>query len=158
MVAAHGWKSKPSPRRGFTMVEASRTPTGSPVVVAVHDSTQAVRLFRMAIDEAMGRHRNLVVIDYGAPSLHDAIEDESTSLDPRERKTLRALRANQHVRVIRAQPVEPDLRRTVTYCESTNACLLIVGADHIGSSPIDAGLADRIFNGPFDVLVVADSE
>lgn len=156
MVAQHGWKSKPSPRRGFTVVEASRVPTGSPIVLAVHDSVRAVRLFRMAIDEAMGRHRNLVVLDYGATSLHDAIEDEASDIDPRERRVLRSLLANQHVRVIRVETPEPNLEATVAYCESTQACLLILGADHIGSSRIDPGLADRIFKGHFDVLVLTD--
>jgi hypothetical protein len=158
MVARHGWKSKPSPRRGFTVVEASREPTGCPIVLAVRDSVQAVRLFRMAVEEAMGRHRNLVVLDYGTTSLHDALEDESAEISPRERRTLRALQSNPHVRVIRAQPVDSALERTVAYCESTQACLLIIGAEQIGSASIDARLAQRMFNGNFDVLVVTDHE
>lgn len=154
MVAQHGWKSQPSPRRGFTVVEASRETTGAPVVAAVHDSRQAARLFRSAVDEAMGRHCNLVVLDYGEVSLQEELDDETNDIDPRERATLRALRSNPHVRVIRSDPGVSDLAATVSYCESTKAGLLIVGADHIGSSSLDARLADRIFNGAFDVLVL----
>lgn len=151
MLAHHGWKSKPSPRRGFTIVEAQRIETTSPVVVAVHDSIQAIPLFRAAVDEAMGRCRHLVVLDYGETSIREELADESNDIDPRERKTARTLLSNPHVRVIRADPVESDIERTVEYCESVKACLLVIGANDIAPP-----LAGRIFNADFDVLVLAD--
>ena len=156
MVARYGWKSKPSPRRGFTVVEATRETTTSPVVVAVHHSPQAAHLFRTAIDEAMGRHRNLVVLDYGRASLHDTLAEETTEIEPRERKTLKALCSNPHVRVVRLEPDESDLEKTVGYCESTEATLLILAADHIGNAAGDVSLTNRLFNGRFDLLIVAD--
>ncbi len=156
MLAHHGWKSKPSPRRGFTLVEARRVEATSPVVVAVHGSIQAIPLFRAAADEAMGRCRHLVVLDYGETSLREELADESNDIDPRERKTVRTLMSNPHVRVIRVDPVEPDIERTVEYCESVKACLLVIGADHIGAKDITPSLAGRIFNADFDVLVLAD--
>lgn len=156
MLAQHGWKSKPSPRRGFTVVEASRELAESPVVVAVHDPARALRLFRSALDEAMSRSRDLVVLDYGSTSLRDELGDESKDVDPRERSAMRALWTNPHVNVVRVEPVEANLEKSVSYCESIKASLLIVGADHIGSAAIEAKLADRIFNGDFDLLVVTD--
>lgn len=156
MLAQHGWKSKPTPRRGFTVVEAKRVESTSPVVVAVHDSLQAVHLFRAAADEAMSRCRHLVVLDYGETSLQEGLADETTDIDPRERKTLRTLLSNPHVRVIRTDPVGTDIERTVAYCESVRACLLVIGADHVGAEGITPSLSGRIFNADFDVLVLAD--
>lgn len=156
MLAQHGWKTKPTPRRGFTVVEAMRVETTSPVVVAVHDSLQAVHLFRAAADEAMGRCRHLVVLDYGERSLREELADETRDINPRERKTLRTLLSNPHVRVIRTDPGEADIERTIEYCESVEACLLVIGADHIGAKDITPSLPGRIFNADFDVLVLAD--
>lgn len=157
MVARqHGWKSSPSPRRGFTVVEASRDETSSPVVAAVHDSLQAVRLFRTAAEEAMTRGRHLVVLDYGDSSLHDSLDDPANEVDARERSALRTLLSNPHVRVVRIEPVVTDLERTIAYCESVRACMLVLGADHMGSHELDATLASRIFDAEFDVLVLAD--
>lgn len=157
MLAQHGWKSKPTPRRGFTIVEAQRVGATSPVVAAVHDSLQAIHLFRAAADEAMARCRHLVVLDYGERSLQGELADETNDIDPRERKTLRTLLSNPHVRVIRTDPVESDIERTVEYCESVETSLLVIGADHIGAEDITPSLTGRIFNADFDVLVLADS-
>lgn len=154
MLAPHGWKSNPSPRRGFTVVEASREVSTSPVVVAVRDSTHALRLFRTALDEAMTRAHDLVVLDYGTTSLRDALQGESADVNERERRAMRALWTNQHVNVLRQEPLEWDLGRTVSYCESVNASLIVVGADEFGSASIDPDLANRLFNAEFDVLVV----
>lgn len=155
MLAQHGWKSKPSPRRGFTVVEASRELKESPVVVAVHDSTQALRLFRSALDEAMSRSADLVVLDYGSTSLKDELSDDSTEVDSTERSAMRALWTNPHVRVVRVEPVEADLEKTVSYCESVKASLLIIGADQISATGLNA-VTDRVFNADFDVLVITD--
>lgn len=154
MLAEHGWKSKPSPRRGFTVVEASREMKESPVVVAVHDSRHGLRLFRSAVDVAMSRSCDLVVLDYGATSLQDALGDNSNEIDPRERSAMRALWTNPHVQVTRIEPTAADLEKTISYCETLKASLLIIAADQV--SAIDPDLSDRIFNGDFDVLVVTD--
>jgi len=156
MLAQGGWKTNPSPRRGFTLIEASRTVPGSPVVAAVHEPAQGFRLFRAAVDEAMSRSLDLVVLEFGAESLRDSLQTGSGEIDDRERNTLRALLANPHVRLIRFEPVESDLERTVSFCESVGASMLVVGAEHISATPIDPALANRIFNGEFDVLVVTD--
>lgn len=156
MVARHGWKSKPTPRRGFTVIEALRVETTSPVVAAVHDSLQSIHLFRAAAEEAMGRCRDLVVLDYGKTSLQDELADETNDIDPRERKALRTLLSNPHVRVLRVNPVESDIERAVEYCESVRASLLVIAADHIGAQDITPSLAGRIFNADFDVLMLAD--
>lgn len=156
MLAQHGWKSNPSPRRGFTVVEAHRELKESPVVAAVHDSAQALRLFRSALDEAMSRSRDLVVLDYGSTSLKDELKGDSENVDPTETSAMRALWTNPHVRVVRVEPADAALEKTVSYCETIKASLLIIGADHIGTTGIDTGLANRLFNGDFDVLVVTD--
>jgi hypothetical protein len=155
-MAQNGWKARPSPRRGFTVVEASRELAEAPVVTAVHDSAQGVHLFRTALDEAISRSTDLVVLDYGATSLRDELEDESTEVDPRARSDMRALWANPHVQVVRVEPVEASLERTVAYCESIKASLLIIGAAHMSEGPPEMELANRIFHGDFDVLVVTD--
>jgi hypothetical protein len=155
-MVQHGWKAKPSPRRGFTVVEASRELAEAPVVMAVHDSTQGIHLFRAALDEAISRSTDLVVLDYGATSLHDEIEDESREIDPRARSDMRALWTNPHVRVERLDPVEASLERTVSYCESNEASMLIIGAAEMSRSPLEKDLAKRMFHGEFDVLVVTD--
>jgi hypothetical protein len=154
-MAQHGW-NKPSPRRGFTVVEASREFAEAPVVTAVHDSAQGIHLFRTSLDEAISRSTDLVVLDYGTTSLRDELENESTEMDPRARSDMRALWTNPHVRVDRLDPVEASLERTVSYCESVKASLLIIGAAHMISSPVEMDLADRMFRGEFDVLVVTN--
>lgn len=156
MLARHGWKSKPTPRRGFTVVEAMRVETLSPVVVAVHDSLQATHLFRAGADEAMGRCRELVVLDYGKTSLQDELADETNEIDPRERRALRTLLANPHVSAIRSDPDQAGIEETVEYCESVKACLLVIGADHIGGEGISPSLPASIFNADFDVLLLTD--
>ena len=155
MLAQHGWKAKPSPRRGFTMVDASRDLAESPVVVAVHDSLQVIRLFRSALDEAMGRARDLLVLDYGAAPLRSQLDREG--VDPREQSALRALWSNPHVRVVRVDPGEANITTTVALCESLRASLLILAADHIDPAKLDPGLIRQIFDGAFDVLVLAES-
>lgn len=152
MLTQHGWKSEPSPRRGFTMVEATRDVSSPPVVVAIHDSPHALRLFRSAVDEAMSRSLELIVLDSGATPLHDKIGDDEL-LDERERSTLRTLSANSHVHVVREEPMDPDLGRTISYCESISATMLVVSADDLGSADVDT---ERIFNGDFDVLVITE--
>lgn len=156
MLVQHGWKSKPTPRRGFTVVEAMRVDNTSPVVVAIHDSLQAVHLFRAAADEAMGRCRTLVVLDYGETTLQEELADETNDINPRERRSLRRLLSNQHVHVIRGKPVEAGIENTVAYCESVKASLLVIGADHIGEEDLTSSPPGRIFNADFDVLVLAD--
>lgn len=156
MMAYSGWKEGPAPRPGFTLVEAKHEQAESPVVVAVHDSTQAIRLFRAGLDEAMSRSSVLVVLDYGTPSLREQLEDRSQNGESRERSHMRALWANSHVRMEQVEPETGDLESTVSYCEAIRASLLIVGADHISGDTLDSGLADRIFNGDFDVLMVSE--
>ena len=156
MLAQHGWKSKPSPRRGFTLVEASRELSQSPIVLAVHDSAQALRLFRSAVDEAMSRLCDLVVLDYGSTSLREELASDSKEVDSRETSAMRALWTNPHVDVVRVDPTQAHLEGTISYCESVKASLLIIGADHISPSGMGAEFADRIFNGDFDVLVITD--
>lgn len=153
MLTQHGWKSEPSPRRGFTMIDASRDVSESPVVVAIHDSPHALRLFRSAVDEAMSRSLELIVLDYGATSLRDRIGDAAEPLDARERSTLGTLWANSHVHVIREEPVDLDLGRTISYCESISASMLVLSADDLGSANVDA---ERVFNSDFDVLVITE--
>lgn len=153
MLTQHGWKSEPSPRRGFTMVEASHAGSTPPVVVAIHDSPHALRLFRSAVDEAMSRSLELIVLDYGTTPLHDKIGDDAELLDERERSTLRTLWANSHVHVVREEPMDQDLGRTIAYCESISATMLVLSADDLGSAVVDT---ERIFNGDFDVLVIAE--
>jgi hypothetical protein len=156
MLAQHGWKSKPSPRRGFTIVEASRELRQSPIVLAVHDSTQALRLFRSAVDEAMSRLCDLVVLDYGSTSLREKLASDSKEVDPRETSAMRALWSNPHVDVVRVDPTQAHLEGTISYCESVKASLLIISADHISASDMGSELAKRIFNGDFDVLIITD--
>jgi len=153
MLTQHGWKSEPSPRRGFTMVDATRDVSSPPVVVAIHDSPHALRLFRSAVDEAMSRSLELMVLDYGTTPLYDKIDNDAEMLDERERSTLRTLSANSHVHVVRETPMVPDLGKTISYCESMSATMLVLSADDLGSADVDT---ERIFNGDFDVLVIAE--
>jgi hypothetical protein len=155
MLAPHGWKSRPSPRRGFTVLQA-RLENSPPVVLALHDSVQAVALFRSAIEEAMGRSRRLVVIDYGAVPLHDLLWDASDDPDPRDGQALRALWANPNVQVARAENIEAGISEAVAYCESHEASLLVVAAEVLASLISDLDLGPKIFNADFDLLVVTD--
>lgn len=135
------------------MVEASRDVSSPPVVVTIHDSPHALRLFRSAVDEAMARSLELIVLDYGATPLQDRIGDDDELLDERERSTLRTLWANSHVHVVREEPMDPDLGKTLAYCESISATMLVLSAEDLGSAVVDT---ERIFNSDFDVLVIAE--
>ncbi len=154
MPPRHGWKLGPSPRRGFTVLEASRDLSTAPVVVALHDSMHSLLLFRSGVDEAMGKACNLVVLDFGELPLREQLR--ATSGPRHEIDALRALCANPHVRVIRRDPGESSLERVVSFCESVGASLLILGADYASSSTLDNALTTRLFRGLFDVLVITD--
>lgn len=153
-MLTHGWNTKPSPRRGFTVIEASRAK--SPVVLAVHDSLQALGLFRCALEEAMSRVRNLMVLDYGTTSLHDELQDDAVDLDEHDRSTMRALWTSPHVEVVRMDPTESRLGSAIAYCEAHEASLLIVGAANFVSTELDPALAERVFSGKFDLLVLTE--
>lgn len=154
MLTRHGWKLNPTPRRGFTVVEASRESTVAPVLVALHDSARAVHLFRSAVEESMGRLCDLVVLDFGRSSLRQELS--TTSGAGRELNALRSFRANPHVRVIRQEPSDASVERTVSYCESIGASLLVLGAEFASSAALDTELAARLFRGAFDVLIVTE--
>jgi len=156
VLARHGWKQKPTPRRGFTVVEATRESTVAPVVVALHDSTQAVHLFRSAVEESMGRLCDLVVLDFGQSPLRDQFV--RTSSPTRDLNALRAFCAHPHVRLIRQDPADASVEGTVSYCESIGACLLILGADFASSAAMDTALAARLFRGAFDLLIVTGEQ
>ena len=155
MLTPHGWKSRLSPRRGFTVLQA-RLELSPPVVLALHSSVQPLGLFRSAVEEAKGRCRRLVVLDYGAVPLHDLLWDDSADIDPRERKALRAVWANPNVRVIRADNLDSGIIEAVSYCEAHEASLLIVAAEVLGSLASDQALRPRIFNADFDLLVLTE--
>lgn len=157
MLTPHGWKSRLSPRRGFTVLQA-RIELSPPVVLALHDSTQALGLFRSAIEEARGRYLRLVVLDYGVVPLKDLLWQGSADSDPREQRALRALWSNPHVRVIRAEDLSAGLHEAVGYCESQQASLLIVAADVLASVTNDPELGPRILNAEFDLLVVTEHQ
>lgn len=159
MLAQHGWKTTPSPRRGFTVVEASRSVAQSPVVVVLHSSDHALALFRSALDESMTRLRPLVVLDCGDIPLRDQLASGRTDeIDPHEQAALRGLSANPHVSVVRTEPVDAELAAIVSYCETVEASLLIVAGDHIAVSTLDSRLSGRLFNADFDLLVVTDPQ
>lgn len=139
------------------MVDASRDVALSPVVVAVPDMPQATRLFRLALDEAMTRTRELVVLDHGTIPLRDAMEGEPPGIGSREQAVLRALSSNPHVRLIRTEPVAPvDIGHVVRYCETIRASLLVLAAEQIDVAALDAALSQRLFGADFDLLVVTD--
>lgn len=146
MLTQHGWKPNPSPRRGFTFVEFLREAVARPIVVVIPETPNAFRLFRTAVDEAIGRSLDLIVLDCGHVPLSDRMRAGD---DQREMATLRSLWSNPHVRVVRDDA--SDLERVLAFCESAGAVLLVLGADHIAASVVDL---DRIFNCDFDVLVV----
>ncbi len=155
MLAPHGWKSRLSPRRGFTVVQALQE-TRPPAVVALHDSRQAFHLFQSALDEAMSRSIGLVVLDFGRVSLHDQLW-RSVELGPVELR-LKGMMTNPHVRVIRIETFESGVESTLSYCESHDANLLIVSADFLADAAADPSLRSRMFNETFDLLVVTDQE
>jgi hypothetical protein len=155
MLTPHGWKSRLSPRRGFTVLQA-RLENSPPVVLALHDSDQAAALFRSAIEEAMGRCRRLVVVDYGTVPLHDLLWSVTDEMDPREGRDLRAVWANPNVRVIRAENINAGISEAVAYCETHEASLLIVAAEVLASLVSDRDLGPKIFKADFDLLVVTD--
>jgi hypothetical protein len=157
MLTPHGWKSRLSPRRGFTVLQA-QLELSPPVVLALHSSVQALGLFRSAVEEAMGRGRRLVVIDYGSVPLHDLLWDESEDVDPRESKALRAVWANPNVQVTRVDNLHSGISDAVSYCEAHEAALLIVAAEVLGSLANDQELSPRIFSGDFDLLVLTDNQ
>lgn len=156
MLARHGWKPNPTPRPGFTIVAASRESTAAPVVVVLHDSAQAIHLFRSAVEESMGRLCDLVVLDFGQSSLREELVRPSPPT--RELNTLRAFCTHPHVRLMRQDPAEASVERTVSYCESIGACLLILGADFASSAAMDTALAARLFRGAFDLLIVTGED
>lgn len=155
MLPQRRWQPNPSPRRGFTFVESMRKVTARPVVVAIPESPHALRLFRTAVDEAMGRSLDLIVLDSGVVPLSERIRVGEDSIDQREMTTLRSLWNNSRVRVVRDEPIDPDLERVLSYCETVGAMLLVLGAEHIADSVVDL---DRVFNCDFDVLVVTGHE
>lgn len=152
MLSRHGWKLRPSPRRGFTVLEASRDIATAPVVVAIHDSDHALQLFRSGIHESMGRACDLVVLDFAEPSLREQLQAASQPLS--EINALRAFCSNPHVRVIREE--KTGLERVIAYCESAGASLLILSADYASSSADDSAVSRRLFRGWFDVLMITD--
>ena len=156
MLSRHGWKPNPSPRRGFTVIAASRELIGSPVVVAVDDSAHGVRLFRSALDEAINRSCDLLVLDYGITPLRDQLAENEEQVDPREQSSMRVLSLNPHVKVVRIEPRDASVARTLDYCESVSASMLILGAEHLGSQTVDPTLIRRLLDSDFDVLVVTD--
>lgn len=153
MLARHGWKLRPSPRRGFTVLEASRDIATAPVVVALHDSDHALELFRSGIHESMGRACDLVVLDFAELPLREQLQ---ATLHPlAEMNALRACCSNPHVRVIREE-MDTSLERVIAYCESSGASLLILSADYASASADDPALTRRLFRGWFDVLMITE--
>lgn len=104
----------------------------------------------------MGRLCDLVVLDFGQYPLREQLV--TTSAPTRELNELRAFCANPHVRVIRQHPADASVERTVSYCESIGACLLILGADFASSAAMDIALAGRLFRGAFDLLIVTEEQ
>lgn len=155
MLAPHGWKSRLTPRRGFTVVQAVQE-TQPPVVVALHDSAQSLHLFQAALDEAMSRSIGLVVLDFGPVSLHDQLT-ESGDVSPGEHR-LKAMMVNSHVHVIRTETFDSGLESTLSFCESHEATLLIVSADFLADAAADPSLRSRVFSERFDLLVVTDKD
>jgi hypothetical protein len=153
MLARHGWKLRPSPRRGFTVLEASRDVATAPVVVALHDSDHALQLFRSGVHESMGRVCELVVLDFAELPLREQLK--ATPHPLAEMNALRAFCSNPHVRLIR-QEMDIGLERVIAYCESICASLLILSADYASSSADDTALTRRLFRGWFDVLMITD--
>lgn len=123
-------------------------------MVAIDDSTRAMKLFRSALDEAMSRSIPLVVLDCGEVSLHDQLW--GSDLDSPEHLALKSLWTNPHVRVIRPEDFESTIEATVSYCQSNEATLLVLSAEHLASAAADKALGERLFSGEFDLLVVTD--
>jgi hypothetical protein len=123
-------------------------------VLAIDDPERGSSLLRSALDEAMGRSCELVVLDFGESELQDWLRDGAEAGD-RELSSLHTLVCNPHVKIVPVEPETDALEHAVTYSESVQAALLVIGAEQLPSS-IDRGLSDRIFAGEFDVLVVAE--
>jgi hypothetical protein len=142
MVTLAGRGSFPTPRRGFTFVAASKGHIHGAVVVPALHSGLTARLIHAALDEAMARGCDPVVLDFGDP----VPEDEE----------LRVVLAGPHVQVVVTEPQSSRLEQVLAYCQTANADLLIIDADSVPG--LDPELAQKIFHGDFDVLVVAGSE
>lgn len=155
MLAPHGWKTRLSPRRGFTVVRALQE-IQPPVVVALHNSLHSIHLFQSALDEAMSRALGLVVLDFGRESLHDQLW-EIAEPSPGEHR-LKGMMTNPHVRMIRTETFGSGVESTLSFCESQEAALLIVSADFLADAAADPSLRSRLFNEKFDLLVVTDQD
>ena len=136
------------------MVAADRETTQSPVVLGIDEPERGSWLLRPALDEAMGRSCELVVLDFAEIGLQGWLRARAETGD-REVAALHTLASNPHVKIIPLELEADMLEHTVTYCESVRAGLLVIGAEQLAPS-IDRGLSKRIFAGEFDVLVVAD--
>ncbi|MGH3650487.1 MAG: hypothetical protein ACRDU9_07220 [Acidimicrobiia bacterium] len=154
MLARNGWRSQPSPRRGFTVVEAAHDFSHGPVVVVIDDSPHTFDLFLSAADEAMARSRDLIVLDLGSVSLSDRIADEMSETDSREDSAIRAVLANPHVKVVRVKPANVPLGSVLRYCERLAPSLLVLSALQLDVDTLDAALVHRIFSSGFDVLIM----
>jgi hypothetical protein len=154
MLARNGWRSRPSPRRGFTLVEAAHDFSHGPVVVVIDDSPHSFQLFRSAADEAMARSRDLIVLDLGSVSLSSRIDDELGEAATREHSAIRAVWANPHVKVVRVKPVEVAMGSVLRYCERLAPSLLVLSALQLDLEALDAVLVQRIFGSGFDVLIM----
>lgn len=136
------------------MVAADHETIQSPVVLATLEPERGSWLFRSAVEEAMGRSCELVVLDYGETGLQGWLRERAETGD-RDNAGLHTLACNPHVKIIPVGLEIDTLEHTVTYCESVQAGLLVIGAEQLPPT-IDRGLSDRVFGGEFDVLVVAD--
>jgi hypothetical protein len=139
MVTLAGWRSAPTPRRGFTVVAASHEEVAAAVVVPLTNPGVAPRLVHAALDEARVRICEVVVLEF---------------VDTNDDEGLRSIMATSRVNLVSVDTVDSPLEHTVGYCESIEAGLLVIHAESIPD--LDPKLARRVFRGTFDVLVVAD--
>jgi hypothetical protein len=136
------------------VVAADRETTQSPVVLAIDEPERGASLLRSALDEAMGRTCELVVLDYGENGLQGWLRDRAEAGD-REISGLHTLVCNPHVKIVPVEHETDTLEHAVAYCESVQAGLLVIGAEQLPLTN-EPGLSDRVFSGEFDVLVVAE--
>jgi hypothetical protein len=136
------------------VVAADHEATQSPVVVAISEPSRGSWLLRSALDEAMGRSCELVVLDHSEVGLQGWLRDQADAGD-RDIAGLASMSVNPHVNIIPVGPENDAIEQTVTYCETVQAGLLVMGAEQLPPT-IDRRLSARIFSGGFDVLVVAD--
>jgi hypothetical protein len=136
------------------VVAADRETTQSPVVLAIDEPERGSSLLRSALDEAMGRSCELVVLDCGESGLQDWLRDRAEAGD-REISGLHTSVCNPHVKIVPVEPETDALEHAVSYSESVQAGLLVIGTEQLPPT-IERGLSDRIFAGEFDVLVVAE--